>query len=642
MSKPGFENLFDEHIKNSFSQIVADRTGSGLDRNLQEQRIAQIERAKNDISLKSAFVNAVEGVASTCVMTQYKTKLTEILNKRDIGFKEAVTEISNVSAEAKANPLLSSEKQQAEIGKTEKVFAKTILPTIARTEQNKQRDVFLQNLETGLNNDFVQIGYLYGACNGLEETDPLYLQNKEAVIDKVAAMRNALNQFSLPKDVKSLFERKINKSLFDIYCDQQFTKCKSLSEKLSFTNHIKSNNGIASLFPDGQCQFSFGKIPFAEKIAAKNRFLATVRQQIDAEANRVVSDYIKTKQQLFEGFDLTNPDVCDVLDDYFKDLCSRVTGDKDADYKKVMNLYLTQTGFVPKSMQNTIANLAVADIKDDKGNPMPQAFVLGNEMLQYLLDNKDLKFGKGGFFQQYLGSLVYLRNLVHRFDNPEAAIKKYQDSLLPNPERAAQYAKSFPALVDTEGFKSSLAHASARCFGDEVLDVDVADTFNAETQQKVKEYYCKTGDLESALDAAFLYQKHFGSYGISKVGTANPRLMKYAPELYYKTPFVSADDMAADFDAFVKIAYPNGECFLRADKTTLNEINEGKNKPTYGVFTYDNFDNECPLLDEQNMPVRVGENVFGRQEDDIGFATLKKELKTLKKLRENKAFDALP
>ena len=263
-------------------------------------------------------------------------------------------------------------------------------------------------------------------------------------------------------------------------------------------------------------------------------------------------------------------------------------------------------------------------------------------MLQFLLDNKDLKFGKGGFFQQHLGSLVYLKNLVHNFDNPEVAIKKYKDSLLPNPEREAQYAKNFSALVDTEGFKSSLAHASVRCFGDEVLDVEIAETFDAETQQKVKQYYCKTGDLESALDAAFLYQKHFGSYGISKIGTTKPRLMKCAPELYYKTPFVSADDMAADFDAFVKIAYPKKKCFLRADKTTLNEINKGKNKPTYGVFTYDDFDNECPLLDEQNMPVRVGENVFGGREDDVGFSILKKELKTLKKLRENKAFNALP
>lgn len=642
MSKPGFENLFDEYIKNSFSQLVADRTGSGLDRNLQEQRTAQIERAKNDISLKSSFVGAVDGVAATCAMTQYKARLTGILNEKDIGFKKAIAKISDIVEEAKANPLLSSEKQQVEIRKIEKVFAKIILPTIAKTEQNKQRDVFLQNLESGLNDDLVQIGYLYKSCNGLEETDPLYRQNKEAVIGKVGAIRDGFAQFKIPKDVKSLFERKINKSLFALYCDQQFENCKSLSEKISFANSIKSNNGITSLFPDGQCQFSFGSISFAEKAAARNRFLATVRQQIDTETNRLVSDYVKTKQELFEGFDLTNPDVCDVLDDYFKDLCSRVTGNKDADYKKVMDIYLTQTGFVPKSMQNTIANLAVADIKDNKGNPTPQAFVLGNQMLQYLLDNKGLKFGEGGFFQQHLGSLVYLKNLVHNFDNPEVAIKKYKDSLLPNPEREAQYAKSFSALVDTEGFKASLAHASARCFGDEVLDVEIAEMFNAETQQKVKQYYCKTGDLESALDAALLYQKHFGSYAISKVGTDNPRLMKYAPELYYKTPFVSADDMAADFDAFAKIAYPKGKCFLRADKTTLKEIDKGKKKPTYGVFTYDDFDNECPLLDEQNMPVRVGENVFGGQEDDVGFSILKKELKTLKKLKENKAFDALP
>lgn len=655
MLKPDFQNLFDEHIKRPFSGLVSDSTGSGLDRNLREQRLAQVEQASNKINLRNAFVDAVQGVAATHVFTEYKRELNSVLADENLNLATATQKIGEVSSRAKENPLLGSPKYQVEINKSENTFARTILPTLAKKEQEKQRDVYLKDLETSIDADMAQLGFWHGACEGLDETDSVYQQNKGFIIEKVSALRKGLDTMKVPKDVKFAINQKINKTLFNLYCDKQFYRQKSLSDKISFANSISNNNAVVALFEDGQCPVHCAQVSLNEKIALKNRYLLAIRNDIKVQKNTLISNYIKTKKELGEGFDTANPTICDILNDEFKNLCSRITGSPDANYKEQFDLFLTQTGFVPKSMQDVVVNLSVTDVQEDMKDagkkakeekegdfPALKSYVLGQSVLGELLANKDLKFEKNGFFQQNLGSLVYFNNLARSFSDPRDARKAFADSLMPNAERDKQNARAFDEIVNTEGFRASLANAMAKCYGDEILDAEVSDVANAELQSKVKNYYCKTGDLDSAIQAGVLYQKQFGNYAMTRIGTEKPRFMKYAPELFYRTPFNSVDDINTDFNTFTKLAYPKGKCFLRADKTTLREISNGSSKPSYGLYTYDEFDQETALLDDQNIPLRVGEGVLGSKDDDIGFDILNKKLKTLNKLEQHKCFNALP
>lgn len=655
MSKPDFQNLFDEYIKKSFSNLVSDTTGSGLDRNLREQRLAQVERASDKMNLQNAFVDTAQGIAATHAFTEYKQELNSVLADEKLNLAAATQKIGEISSRAKENPLLKGGKYEVEIRKTEHVFAKTILPTLAKKEQEKQRDVYLKDLESSVDTDMQQLGFWHGACEGLDETDPVYQQNKGFIIEKVSALRNGLDAMKVPKDVKFAISQKINKTLFNLWCDKQFHRSKSLSDKISFANSINNNNAVVGLFEDGQCPVHCAQVPLSEKIALKNRYLLAIRNDIKIQKNTLISNYIKTKKELGEGFDITNPIVCAILNDEFKNLCSRVTGSPNANYKEQFDLFLTQTGFVPKAMQDAVVNLSVADIQRDMNDAKKKAdgekedkfsavnaYVLGQSVLSELLANKDLKFEKNGFFQQNLGSLIYFNNLAHSFSDPRDARKAFADSLMPNAERDKQNARAFDEIVNTEGFRASLANAMAKFYGDEVLDAEVPDIANAELQSKIKNYYCKTGDLDSAIEAGVLYQKQFGNYAITRIGTETPRFMKYAPELFYRTPFNSVDDINADFNTFTKLAYPKGKCFLRADKTTLREISTGSSKPSYGLYTYDEFNQETALLDDQNIPLRVGEGVLGSKDDDIGFDILNKKLKTLNKLEQHKCFNALP
>lgn len=636
------DNLFDNYAKNVFSNIISDNTGKGFDKNLAEQRVAQVERANNQINLRNAFVDTVDNIATNTVLASLNSQLCQLLQAPDIDLISMQKRSADIFAKAEQNPLLQKPSTKASLKNAERVFAKTVFPTLAKLTQEKYKELFLQNLETNLDADLQQIGFWYGACNGLSEQDPVFQQNKGFIIDKVDGLRKGLNELKLPADVKRGYSQKINKMLFAQYCDKAFKDCASLSDKIAFARSIKNNNSVVSLFNDGFCQVHCGDVSLPEKIALQNKYLLVTRNMIKAEKNQLVSNFIQKKLATGEGIDTTNKKVCAIFDDYFKNICSRVTANKDADYKGLFDLFLTQTGYVPRSMQDVVVALSSGEYVDADGKKNEQPCALGYSVLDNIIQDDNLKIEQNSSFQQKFGSLVFLKNLYKSFTPPEQARKAYNESLTPNAVRDENNGKDFDNIANTAEFKNTLANQLVQRYGDELLDTDVPDAFNAEVQLRARSYYKRTGDLNSSIEAAVAYQKKFGNYTISKIGTATPRLMQYAPESFYRTPYNSVDDMDADFKTFANLAYPKGETFLAVDAITRNEIKNGSQTPTYALMTKDEFGQDCSLLDDQNIPIRVGSQVFGEKEDDEDFSFMSQKLNLLNKLEKNEAFNALP
>lgn len=635
-------HLFDDARQKVFSNIVEDRTGAGLDRNLHEQRAMQVERAERQIDLRNAVVDVVENVGRSTLLASLNAELGKILQEDGKDISEISKDIGVFFSKARQNPLLQSPKHQVALNKTEDAVFRKFFPTIQRKQEERLRHVFLENLETNIDAEMHQVGILLGACLDLPETDPLYQHNKKCIIQAVSGLREVVNEKSLPQDVKKLYSRKINNSLFDAYVNTQLKSTPNRSGKIQFLQKIRTNSGIVSLFNDGQCPIYCGQVSYSDKERLVNGCLQEIREGIKAEKNSLVSDYITKTISQRNGFDLTNGKVCSILDDYFKNICEGVSINEQADYKEKFDLFLTQTGYVPASMQDVVCSLASAEAGvNSDGTKTEAAYMLGQQVLGDLLNAGNLKFAGNTFLQTNLGSFVYFNNLYKSFASSDVARRMFQNSLVVNPERDRQNGKAFDEISQKEDFKSALANRLIYYYGDEIADSEVSDLFNAELQRKIRDFYCKTGDLSSSIDAGILYERNFEGYSFSEID-GTKKFTKYAPEKFYRTPFYSVEDMRDDFKGFTSLAFPGGKCFIKVDKKTLKEIQNGSATPSYLLCTTNDFGETVPLLDDNNMHIRIGSNLWGTKEDDENFRAMNERLKFLDKLEKNKIFNALP